>query len=165
MSLSNSRSLFFLGFLACTGLMAAAFYLQYVVGLEPCPLCVVQRVCVLVFGGVCLLAALHNPGTVGRRLYAVLTALAAATGLATASRQVWLQSLPPDQLPDSCMAMSMDYIMEYLPLADMLRVMFTGTADCAEVTWTLFGMSIPEWSLLGFCAMLVLSAVVLLKRR
>ena len=165
MSLSNSRSLFLLGIVACLGLMGAALYLEHIVGLEPCPLCVVQRVCVMVFGLIFLAAFIHNPNTLGRRIYAVLGAVAACVGIATAARQVWLQSLPPDQLPDSCMAMSMDYIMEYLPLADMLRVMFTGTADCAEVTWTLLGLSLPEWSLLGFCAMAVLSILVLIKHR
>lgn len=164
MLLSTSRSLFLLGVLACVGLMGAALYLEHVVGLEPCPLCMVQRVCLLVLGFIFLLGFIHNPKPIGRRIYALLGVAAAGTGIATAARQVWLQNLPADQLPDSCMAMSMDYIMEYLPLADMLRVMFTGTADCAEVTWTFWGMSLPEWSLLGFVGFVALSVVLLVKR-
>ena len=143
MSLARSRSLFLIAFIGCLGLMGIALYLEHVVGLEPCPLCIVQRVCVMAFGLICLAAFVHNPAVLGRRVYALLALLAAGTGAATAGRQVWLQSLPPDQLPATCMAMSMDYIMDYLPLQDMIRVMFTGTADCAEVTWTLLGMSLP----------------------
>lgn len=164
MTLATARSLFLIGFLACLALMGTALYLQHVVGLEPCPLCIVQRVCVMVFGIAMLIGALHNPKGNARKLYAVIGALSAATGIYTAGRQVWLQSLPPDQLPASCMSMSMDYIMDYLPFVDMLKVMFTGTADCAEVTWTLLGMSLPEWSLLAFCALLVLSFLQLFKR-
>src|SRR5690606_6012120 len=123
MSLANSRSLFFFAFIGCVLLMAAALYLEHVVGLEPCPLCVMQRICVIGFGLVCLVAALHGPAALGRRLYSLLALVFAAGGAATAGRQIWLQSLPPDQLPASCMSMSMDYIREYLPLLDMLRVM------------------------------------------
>ena len=164
MTLASARALFFIGFLACLALMGTALYLQHVVGLEPCPLCIVQRVCVMVFGILMLLGALHNPKALGRRWYAAIAGLSAAVGIYTAARQVWLQSLPADQLPASCMSMSMDYIMDYLPFVDMLKVMFTGTADCAEITWTLLGMSLPEWSLLAFCALLVLSLVQLFKR-
>ncbi|HBX57409.1 disulfide bond formation protein B [Pseudomonas sp. UBA2684] len=162
MPLASPRSLFLLAFVGCLVLMGAALYLEHVVGLEPCPLCVVQRVCVIGFGLVCLLAALHAPGRTGRRVYALGALLFAAAGAATAGRQIWLQSVPADQLP-ACLP-SLDYMMEALPFQDIVRMVLHGSADCAEVSWTLFGMSIPEWSLLGFVAMLLFGVFQLLRR-
>lgn len=162
MPLASPRSLFFLAFLASLTLMGAALYLEHVVGLEPCPLCVVQRVGVIGFGLVCLIAALHAPGVVGRRVYAGLALLFAAGGGATAGRQIWLQGVPADQLP-ACLP-SLDYMMQALPFQDIVRLVLHGSADCAEVNWTLFGMSIPEWSLLGFVAMALFALLQLLRR-
>ncbi|WPC05370.1 disulfide bond formation protein B [Pseudomonas benzenivorans] len=162
MPLASPRSLYSLACLGCLVLMAVALYLEHVVGLEPCPLCVVQRVCVIGFGLVCLIAALHAPGRAGRRGYAGLALLFAAAGGGTAARQIWLQGVPADQLP-ACLP-SLDYMMEALPFQEIVRLVLHGSADCAEVSWTLFGMSIPEWSLLGFVAMLGLALVQLLRR-
>ncbi|CAD5106355.1 disulfide bond formation protein B [Zestomonas carbonaria] len=162
MSLASTRSLFLLGFLGCLVLMGAAFYLEHVVGLQPCPLCIVQRVCVIAFGLVCLVAAIHAPGWTGQRIYALLGLLSAGAGAATAGRQVWLQSVPADQLP-SCLP-SLEYMMDALPFQDIVRLVLHGTADCAEVSWTLFGLSIPEWSLLAFAAMILFSLLQLLRR-
>ncbi|NQD93813.1 disulfide bond formation protein B [Pseudomonas sp. CrR25] len=162
MPLASPRSLFFLAFAGCLALMGAALYLEHVVGLEPCPLCIVQRVFVIAFGLVCLVAALHAPQRGGQRIYAVFALLFAAGGGATAGRQIWLQGVPADQLP-ACLP-SLDYMMEALPFQDIVRLVLHGSADCAEVNWTLFGMSIPEWSLLGFVGMAVFALVQLLRR-
>lgn len=162
MSLASPRSLFLLAFLACIAIMGGALYLEHVLGLEPCPLCIVQRVFVIAFGIVCLIAALHDPEHVGRRVYAALALLFAAGGAATAGRQVWLQSVPADQLP-ACLP-SLDYMMEALPFQDIVKLMLHGTADCAEVTWSLFGMSIPEWSLLAFAGCMLFALYQLLRR-
>jgi disulfide bond formation protein DsbB len=162
MPLASPRALFLLAFVGCLVLMGAALYLEHVVGLEPCPLCVLQRICVIAFALVCLIAALHGPGRTGRRLYAVLALLFAGAGAATAGRQIWLQGVPADQLP-ACLP-SLDYMMEALPFQEIVRLVLHGSADCAEVNWTLFGMSIPEWSLLGFVAMLAFALLQLLRR-
>ncbi|MBS7662491.1 disulfide bond formation protein B [Pseudomonas lalucatii] len=162
MPLASPRSLYSLAFLGCLLLMGAALYLEHVVGLEPCPLCIVQRVCVIGFGLVCLAAALHAPGRGGRRGYAGLALLFAVAGGGTAGRQIWLQGVPADQLP-ACLP-SLDYMMEALPFQEIVRLVLHGSADCAEVNWTLFGMSIPEWSLLGFVVMLGFALVQLLRR-
>lgn len=150
MLLANPRLLNLLVFLGCATLLAVGLYLEHVEGLEPCPLCVVQRVAFVAVGLVALIAALHGPQRGGRRVYAGLTLLFAAGGAATAGRQIWLQTLPPDQLP-ACLP-SLDYMLEALPFQDILRLLLHGTADCAEVTWSLLGLSIPEWSLLAFAA-------------
>jgi disulfide bond formation protein DsbB len=92
----------------------------------------------------------------------VLALLFAGAGAATAGRQIWLQGIPADQLP-ACLP-SLDYMMEALPFQEIVRLVLHGSADCAEVNWTLFGMSIPEWSLLGFVAMLAFALLQLLRR-
>ncbi|WP_165680310.1 disulfide bond formation protein B [Metapseudomonas otitidis] len=162
MSMASPRPLFFAAFLACVAVMAGALYLEHFEGLAPCPLCVVQRIFIILFGIACLAAALHNPQVKGRRVYSVLALLFAAGGAATAGRQVWLQGVPADQLP-ACLP-SLEFMMEALPFQEIVKLMLHGTADCAEVTWTLFGMSIPEWSLLAFAGCILFSLYQLLRR-
>lgn len=162
MSLFSSRRLFLLAFVGCVLIMLGALYLEHVVGLQPCPLCIVQRICMMLFGAVCLLAALHGPGQLGQRAYAILLLLIAAAGGGTAMRQVWLQSIPADQLP-ACIP-PLDYLMDSLPFQDVVRVVLHGSADCAEVSWTLFTLGIAEWSLLAFAGMMVFSLLQLLRR-
>lgn len=163
MSLASLRSSFLLAFVGCLALMGAALYLEHVVGLEPCPLCILQRICVIGFGLVCLVAALHDPARLGQRVYAVMALLFAAAGAGTAGRQIWLQGVPAEQLP-ACLP-SLDYMMEALPFQDIVSLVLRGSADCAEVNWTLIGLSIPEWSLLGFVGMLIFCLYLLLRRR
>ncbi|SDT05147.1 disulfide bond formation protein B [Pseudomonas oryzae] len=162
MPLANPRLLNLLAFLVCAGLLAFGLYLEHADGLEPCPLCVVQRIEFIGVGLVCLVAAIHGPQRRGRRVYAGLSLLFAAAGIATAGRQIWLQGLPPDQLP-ACLP-SLEYMMEALPFQDIVRMVLHGTADCAEVTWTLLGLSIPEWSLLAFAGLAALALLQLLRR-
>lgn len=162
MSLASPRSLFLLAFLGSIALLGGALYLEHGVGLEPCPLCIVQRIFVILFGLICLAAALHGPASTGQRLYAGVALFAALGGAATAGRQVWLQNIPPDQLP-SCLP-SLEYMMEALPFQEIVRQVLHGTADCAEVGWTLFGMSLPEWSLLAFVAMILFTLLQLLRQ-
>ncbi len=162
MNLASPRSLFFLAFIGCALMMIAALYLEHVVGLAPCPLCIVQRICVIGFGLVCLIAALHGPRKTGRRVYSVLALLFAVAGGATAIRQIWLQNMPADQLP-SCLP-SLEYMMNALPFQEIARLVLHGTAECAEVSWTLLGMSIPEWTLLAFIGMVLFGLWQLLRR-
>lgn len=135
--------------------MAAALYLQHVDGLEPCPLCIFQRVAVMAVGAVALLAALQGPGAAGRRIYGALTAVAAAAGVVVAGRHVWLQHLPPDQVP-SC-GPGLDYWLDALPLRDVVQQVFKGSGECAKVDWTLLGLSLPEWTLMLFAGLLALA--------
>ncbi len=162
MSLLSPRPLFLLAFLGCVLLMAAALYLEHVVGLAPCPLCVLQRICVIAFALICLLATVHGPARLGRRVYAALGLLMAGAGAGTAARQVWLQTVPADQLP-ACLP-SLEYMMEALPFQEIVRVVLHGSADCAEIGWTMLGLSIPEWSLLAFIGMICFALLQLLRR-
>ena len=110
MTLPNRRLLNLAGFLACAGMMGFALYAQYVLLLEPCPLCVFQRIATIMLGAVFLIAALHNPGAIGSRVYAGFVFLTAGFGVAVASWHVYLQNLPKDKVP-SC-GPGFDYIME-----------------------------------------------------
>ena len=146
---------YLLGFLVCVGLMGYAFYLQYVEGLEPCPLCMLQRICVMAMGVVFLVATFHDPGRVGAGVYALLQLLIGGVGAAIAARQVWLQSLPKDQVP-AC-GMGLNYMLETLPFTDALRQVLEGSGECAEKGWEFLHLSIAGWTLVFFVAMIVAS--------
>ncbi len=147
MTLPNKRTLNFLGALACAGMMGFALYAQYVLLLNPCPLCVFQRIATMLVGIVFLAAALHNPGILGARIYAVLVLLTAGFGVGVASWHVYLQNLPADKVP-SC-GPGFEYIMENFALFDALDLIFQGSGECAEVVWRLMGLSMPTWVIIG----------------
>jgi disulfide bond formation protein DsbB len=161
-SLLQPRLLNLLGFAACVALMIAALVLQYVEGLEPCPLCILQRVAVMLLGAVFLLAALHNPAAPGRRVYAMISLVIAVIGAGIAGRHVWLQHLPPEEVPPCGPAM--DYILNNFPFAKALSIILRGSGDCAAVTWTWLGLSIPGWTMVAFSAFGALALFLLLYR-
>ena len=135
-------------FLFCAIAMLFALWLQHYQHLEPCPLCIFQRVAMIATGLVALVAFLHGPGRSGRRVYAGLTLLATLGGIAVAGRHVWLQHLPPDDVP-AC-GPGLDYWMETFPLHEVLMKVFHGSGECAVVDWTLLGLSLPAWVLVAF---------------
>lgn len=158
-----SRSLYLLVFVACALLLVIAFYMEHVMGLEPCPLCMLQRVAVLGVGLVALIAALHGPVSItANRLYAVLIALLALIGAGLAGRQLWLQSLPPDLVP-AC-GPSVDYLLEAFPLMDVVMIALQGTGDCAKVSWMFLGLSIPGWTLIAFVTFIAVMLFLLFRR-
>jgi protein dithiol:quinone oxidoreductase len=148
MHLARTRSLFFLAFFACASGVAAAFYLERVAAGAPCPLCFVQRALLLVCSGICLVAALHKPGQFGWRVYSGVLFSVALTGAAIAARQVWLQDSPPDN-PVSCIE-NLQHLLDTQPYLKVVYLTLVGSAGCSEITWSLFGISVPEWSLLAF---------------
>lgn len=161
MSLAGSRSLFSLVFAVGALASWAAWHLQYGVGLEPCSLWSVQRFFILLFTGVSLVAALHGPGRLGSRCYWWLNLLSSLGGVLTAGRHVLLQNVASDQLL-ACLP-DIPFMLRNMSAVRTLQLVFQGTSDCADVTWTLVDMSAPEWSLLVFAAMLVLSVYRLLR--
>jgi protein dithiol:quinone oxidoreductase len=136
-----------LGFLACAGLLAYAYYAQFILHLEPCPLCIFQRVGVFATGIFFLLAAAHDPAGWGRRVYAVLVALAALATVGVAARQLYIQSLPPGSVP-ACGA-SLDFMLKVFPLTDVLEKVLTGSGECAKVDWRFLGLAMPAWVLIA----------------
>ena len=128
--------------------MGVALYLQHYAHLEPCPLCVFQRVSLMSMGIVALIAFIHNPAALGRRIYAGLSLVGALAGVGVAGRHVWLQHLPADEVP-SC-GPGLDYWMDTFPLQEVIQKVFRGSGECAKVDWTFLGFSLPEWTLMMF---------------
>lgn len=157
----SDRSFFGLMALVCTALLGYGYYLQYVTGLEPCPLCILQRLAFLGLLIVCVIAAIHGPRKTGTRIYAGLGLLATVVGGAIAGRQVWLQQLPPDQVPQC--GPGLEYMLDVFPLFEALRMTLSGSGECAEIDWTFLGLSIAQWSL-GWFVLLGLGCLYLLVR-
>ena len=147
MTLPDRRLLNLAGALICAGMMGFALYAQHVLLLDPCPLCILQRVVTISLGVVFLLAALQNPGTVGARIYAVLIAVIAATGVGIAGWHVYLQNAPAGEVP-SC-GPGFEYIVENFAPTEALGMIFQGSGECAEVVWRLLGLSMPSWVIIG----------------
>ena len=142
--------------------MGYALYAQHVLGLEPCPLCVFQRVAVISVGALFLIAALHNPGRTGSRVYAALLLVAVIAGIGLSSRHIWIQSQPPGTVA-SCGA-SLDYLMDILPVTEVITRVLTGSGECGKVDWTLLGLSMPWWVLFALVALGVWATLVNLRK-
>ena len=147
----SGRAGFGVGAAVCAALLGFGYYLQYARGLEPCPLCHVQRAFFYALMAVFILGAVHGPRRTGGIVYGVVAALFAAGGAAAASRQVWLQHLPADKVPQC--GPDLFFMLENFPLGTTLQKLIQGTGECAQVDWTFLGMSIAEWSLAWFVAL------------
>ncbi|MDY6481464.1 disulfide bond formation protein B [Acinetobacter faecalis] len=153
-----SRYRFVSGFLFLASVigMAFALYLEHVQGFEPCPLCVFQRVGLIALGTVSLIAFIHNPASnIMKRVYALLGSVGILWSAGVAARHVWLQNLPPDQVP-SC-GPGLDYLVDALPLKSVLSQVLSGSGECAVVDWSFLGQSLPVWSFLFFAVLALVS--------
>jgi disulfide bond formation protein DsbB len=148
----NNRLNYSAAFAICVVAVAIALYLQYGQGVDPCPLCMIQRVLVIAIGLVCLLAAIHAPASLGHRIYGGVVALVALLGAGVALRHLWLQSLTPEQAP-AC-GPGLEYILEHFPLDRALKLVMLGSGECSEVLWTFWGLSLPAWTLMVFIGLL-----------
>jgi disulfide bond formation protein DsbB len=151
------------GALTCAGLLGTGYFLQYFQGQDPCPLCLLQRGFYYAILIVLAAGALHGPGRKGAIAYAIGALAFAAGGIATAARHVWLQHLPPEQVP-AC-GPDLFYMMENLPLGRTLQLLLRGSGQCAEVHWRFLGLSIAEWSLAWFLALAALALALALRKR
>ena len=140
-----------LGFVACAGLMGYALYAQYVLGLAPCPLCIFQRVATIVTGLLFLIAAVHDPRGVGARVYGALIGLAALGGILISARHIWIQAQPPGTVA-ACGA-DLDYLLEIMPVTEVVSKVLTGSGECGKIDWTLLGLSMPWWVLISLVAL------------
>lgn len=151
---ADRRLVNFSGFALCGALLAYALYAQFRLGLEPCPLCIFQRIGIAVLGLVFLAAALHNPRGRGRYAYGTLLGVASLATLGLAARHLYVQSLPPGSLP-SCGA-PLASLLKFMPLWQVIRKVLTGSGECGEVSWRFLGLAMPAWVLiwallLGVC--------------
>jgi disulfide bond formation protein DsbB len=159
----NNRALFLGVFLACSGLLGFGLVLQHVIHLEPCPLCILQRIAFVVIGATALAAAIHNPKRPGWTAYASLLAFFSVLGGGVATWQIYLQHLPPGQVPEC--GPGLDYMLETMPLAKILPMIFKGSGECAEVTWTFLDLSIAQWALGWFVLFALAGAMAIFRRR
>ena len=146
--LLRPRFWFFFVAFSCAAMLLYGLYVQHVLFLDPCPLCVLQRLAFIWIGIVGLLAAIHNPGIKGQWIYTALLCVGSFAGIAIAGRHVWLQSLPPELVPDC--GMGLNYMLDTMPFAEVMREVFYGSGECAEVDWVFLGLSMPNWALLWY---------------
>ena len=147
MNVFTRRSLNLAGLLCCAGLLAYAWYTQGVLKVEPCPLCIFQRIGVAACGTLFLMAWLHSPNGWGARAYGVLIAGAAVLTMAIAARHVWIQHLPEGEVP-VCGA-TLNYLLDVFPLSDVIRKVLTGSGECHAVNWSLLGLAMPSWVIMA----------------
>lgn len=138
-------------FVVCASLLAAGLYIQHVQGIEPCPMCIMQRYALAACGLIGLLAGLHDPGRRGVSVYGAFLAVAAIAGLGVAARQSWMQWFPP--AVSEC-GPGLEYMLESFPLSAALPMIFRGAGDCSVIDWTFLGLSIANWSFLVFATIL-----------
>ena len=150
----STRNLNWIIGFGCMFLIGVALYMEHMMHLEPCPLCIFQRVAVITAGLIAIVAALHNPQRLGIKVYSLMVVMASTVGGALAIRQLHLQSLPEDQVP-SC-GPGLDYLLDVFPMQDVIQMVLVGDGSCAEVAWSLLGISIPGWALVGFIGVVTL---------
>jgi disulfide bond formation protein DsbB len=136
-----------LGFAACAGLLGYAYYAEIFLHLEPCPLCIFQRVGVFAMGLWFLIAAAHDPIGWARRVYATLLALTALATVGVAIRHLYIQSLPEGSVP-ACGA-SLNFMLKVFSMSEVLVKVLTGSGECARVTWRFLGLAMPAWVLIA----------------
>ena len=156
------RSACIIAAVLCAGLLGFGFFLQSVIDLHPCPLCLVQRGFYFGMLGVFIVGAIHAPRGAGVKVYGVLALLSGIGGIITAGRQVWLQHLPADKVPEC--GPDLYYMIENFPLAHTIANLFKGSGECAVVDWTFVGLSIAEWSLVWFVLLCVGCVWTVLRR-
>ena len=132
----------------CSTLLGFAYYNQYVDYLDPCPLCIFQRVIFFSMAAVAFIAAIHNPARLGQKVYAFLLVASATIGAMIAGRHIWLQSLPPDEVPEC--GPGLNYMLDNFPLTEVLSTVLRGSGSCAEVIWQFMGMSMPQWTFVWY---------------
>jgi disulfide bond formation protein DsbB len=147
LAMLTRRSLNFAGLLCCVGLLGYAWYAQGVLKVDPCPLCIFQRVGVASMGVLFLMAWLHSPKAFGARIYGALLGAAALLTMVVAARHVWIQHLPADAVP-ACGA-TLNYMLDVFPLTEVIRKVLTGSGECHAVNWTFLTLAMPTWVLIA----------------
>ncbi len=158
----SSRWLYSVGVLIVLGLIGGALFLQYGLREDPCPLCMVQRVIFIAIGVLFFIAAVHNAGRIGRWVYSTLIAFTALGGVAVASRHIWLQHLPKDQVP-AC-GPGLDFMLKNFPMAEVWQELMHGSGECATKGWTFLGLGLPELALTWYVVLGLLAIFIAVKK-
>lgn len=158
----SSRWFYSVGVLIVLGLIGGALFLQYGMREDPCPLCMVQRVIFIAIGVLFFIAAVHNAGRIGRWVYSSLIALTALGGVAVASRHIWLQHLPKDQVP-AC-GPGLEFMLQHFPMAEVWQELMHGSGECATKGWTFLGLGLPELALTWYVVLGLLAIFIAVKK-
>ena len=150
-------------FVICASLLGFGLYLEHAVGLEPCPLCIFQRVVYIVIAVISLLGAIHNPQKLFASIYTGLILIASLCGAGIAGRQIWLQHLPEDKIPEC--GPGLEYMLDAFPFTEALRMILSGSGECAEVQWTFLSFSIAEWSIVCFSGLIIACLTMLIRQK
>lgn len=156
--LTMGRSGYLLGFAVSFGLVGMGLLIQNQYSLDPCPLCISQRVAFMGVGVLFLLAALHNPKGLWCKIHAALQVIAALGGASIALRHIWIQA-HPEKVMEECGA-GFDFMIENFPASQTIKLIFNGSGECAKIDWTLLGLTIPQLSLTAFVTLAVYSLVL-----
>lgn len=160
----NYRSLAFFGLAICVvSMLFAVLYLEQTLYLDPCPLCILDRVVIMSLGVLFLLALLIGPKTIFATINGVCCIVLSVVGIGLASRHIWLQNLPKDQVPEC--GPDLYFMLDTLPLFETLKKTLTGSGSCADISWEFAGLTIPEQTLILFVILLILSIIQTLRSR
>jgi len=158
----SRRSWNLMGAAFCFVVVAYALYTQHYGGLDPCNLCIFQRVVLIALGLVFLLAAMHNPQGHGNKVYSFLGLVVGGLGAAIAGRHVWLQKQPPN--PFAGCGGDLNSLLDTFPFQKVVELVLRGSGDCTTIDWTLFGISMPGWSLICFVVATIFLLIVNLSK-
>ena len=159
----KGRGGYVLGFLACFGIVALALAIQVHYNLEPCPLCISQRIIFMGIGVLFLVHAFLPPRSLFSAGFTLLEVLAALGGIGVAIRHWWLQ-VHKDEIIADC-GVGFDYMFENFPLKKALTLVFRGTGDCAAIDWTFLGLTLPQLGLISFLVFGAYSVLLFSARR
>ena len=143
------RAQYLTGFVLCALLLAYAFYEQFQMHVEPCPMCIFQRLAFIGMGIFFLIGSLHSPGPKGRRVYAMLVGVMALVGIGVALNHLRMQFTPHDPLMGGC-GPGLSYMLDNFPINEALKKAFTGSGDCGDINWTFLGITMPGWCLIWY---------------
>ncbi len=152
----NLKMLCLIGFITCIALLASAYYFQFALEMEPCPLCIMQRVATLMVALGCLAGVFLSEKPLGLLIASICTLLSSFFGIYLSHHHNWLQNLPADQVP-SC-GPSLEYMLDAFPIMEVITVLLRGNGNCAEVSWSFAGLSMPGWLLVFFIGFATASA-------
>ena len=150
---------YLLGFVACFGTVALALFIQAQYHLEPCPLCISQRIVFMVLGVLFLIAAFVPPATILKKALTALQVLTTFVGAGVAIRHWYLQANKESMIADC--GVGFDYMFENFPLEKAFKLLFRGTGDCAAIDWTLLGLTLPQLALISFVGFALYSIYLL----
>lgn len=159
----TNRMIFSSIFMICASLLGFGLYLEHSRDLEPCPLCIFQRIAYIIAGIISLVAAIHNPRKLFERIYISLMLITLFGGVGIAGRQVWLQHLPEDKVPEC--GPGLEYMLGAFPFADALQMILSGSGECAKVQWTFLSFSIAEWSMVCFSILIITCLAILMRQQ